>query len=190
MAYGRGIAFLGMFVLGACCGAVLTLYFLPKPFHQANIIFPNKQSFDAARFGSDNFIVLNGTLTGEGLRHENKAVQIACYRDAMRCFIFHIVQIGDYPLYQLGDLDLPIALSISRWEPNLVVATADDDSLSSYPNGCIKSTLDLVRNNGNVDGELIEEPINSTEPICKNTPSSTRKWSVESPSYWGRSSRK
>ena len=182
----RGFAFLGMFALGSCCGAILTFYFLPRPFYQTNILFPDKQSFDARSIGNDNFIVLNGTLKGEGLRHENNAIQIACYREVGHCVFFHIDQIGEYPLYQVGDLDLPFTLTISKWEPNLVVATANYDSLSGYPGGCIKSTLDLVRSNGNVDGELIEEPVNSTEPICKNTPSSTRKWSVESPSYWDR----
>jgi hypothetical protein len=173
------------FVIGAIFGVVATLYLEPRPSHTNEIVFPMENTIDLARFGNDDFIAASGALTGEGVRHKNNTVQVSCYKSEMRCLVFQVEQIGDN---LLGDIYPPLVFPISQWEPALVVATTSQDSLSGYPSGCIRSTLNMARESSQekVSTEFVEEPINSADQNCQNTPNVVRKWALEKPAYWKR----
>lgn len=173
------------FVIGAICGVVATLFLEPRPYHTTEIVFPMENSIDLARFGNDDFIAASRALTGEGVRHKNNTVQVSCYKPEMRCLVFQIEQIGDN---QLGDIYPPLVFPISRWEPSLVLATTSQDSLSGYPSGCIRSTVNLGRESSQekVSTEFVEEPINQADKLCQNTPNLVRKWTLDKPAYWKR----
>jgi hypothetical protein len=158
---------------------------LRRRYTTTEIVFPDENSIDSARFGNDDFITATGTLTGEGVKHKNNAVQVSCYEPEKRCLVFQVEQIGDN---QLGDIYPPSIFPISRWEPSLVVATSDNDSLSGYPSGCIRSTVNLGRESGHekVSVEFVEEPINQADKNCQNTPNVVRKWTLEKPAFWKR----
>jgi hypothetical protein len=100
----------------------------------------------------------------------------------MRCLVFRVEQIGNN---QIGDLDPTIVFKITEWQPSLIVAINDDDPIRGYPADRIKSTLNIQGTSmTTVTTEWIEEPVNPTLPICKNTPNVIRKWSVEAPPFW------
>jgi hypothetical protein len=172
-------------VLGVVLGVGATLYLQPHPYTTTEIVFPMANSVEGAFVGSDDFIYVTGTLTGEGVDHKNNLVQVACYKSDMRCLVFHVEQIGDN---QLGDVYWPLAFPISRWEPLLVVAASDEDSLRGYLTGCIRSTVNLGRESSHqkVSAEFVGEPINQAEKICQNTPNVVRKWTIEESDYWKR----
>jgi hypothetical protein len=50
----------------------------------------------------------------------NNVIRIWCYQSKRQCSALHIDQIGNN---QIGDIDEPILLSVSRWDPSLIVAT-------------------------------------------------------------------
>jgi hypothetical protein len=159
------------FVIGAVCGIAATLYFRPHPNHSTEIVFPDTNSVDGARMGSDDFLFATGTLTGEGVEHKNNLVQVDCYKSEGRCLVFEVDQIAEN---QLGDVYWPLDFPISRWDPLLVTATTSENSLSGYPGGCIRSTVNLERESrhGEVSVEFVEEPINQADKICQNSPTS------------------
>ncbi len=131
-------------LIGAVCGVAAVLYLRPHHYVAKQIVFPVASSVDMGRV-NDNYVGATGTLTGEGVRHENNAVEISCYKSEGRCLLFRVEQIGDNYLNLIGPIGMPTVFLITRWDPSLVVATNDEDSLSGYPGGCIKSTVNLGR---------------------------------------------
>jgi hypothetical protein len=174
-------SWVAIFLAGALCGLAASFVLVPKENAErdTDIVFPisNGVSF------SDAYVFVRGTLTGEGVPYKNNAVEIYCEKSEMRCDAFHVEQIA---VNQIGDLDPPLIFSVSSWQPSLIVATDDQTTMSGYPSDCIRSTLNIERTSAQPSAEWIEEPINPELPLCKNTPTAVRKWTVENPAFWKR----
>lgn len=176
----KGLLYLLAFGLGAASAAIGFLaYSGSSPLPVAAIIFPDKSALDGGTIGNDAFVAETGTLTGKGVPHPNNSVQVACYRDWMRCVVFRIDQTGS----KISSVGWPMIFTISDWQPDRITAEDKNEDISGYPAACVKSTLNVLRgkSNSEVSAEFVEQPQNTTDPACRNTLTEAHKWSLENP---------
>jgi hypothetical protein len=161
-----------VFLMGMLCGAVALAAYL---FHGPDVVFPKKWIFDD-KDEAIGFVSVRGALPAEGIRPRNNMIQIWCYKSNMTCSAVSQEQVGNN---QVSSISEPIVLPISEWDSSIIVATDSKRSISSYPWGCLKTTLYIQRIVRSA--VWIEEPINPTSPLCTNTPTVIRKWTIEDP---------
>jgi hypothetical protein len=144
----------------------------------SEVIFDNKVFYDTEHTAfSDGVVSISGTLTGEGIGNKNNTVTISCYQDRMECLTYSIAQIGPN---QLGKLDVPSIFPITKWDSNEVVAVESGDTVA-----CRKATVSIDRKTETA--VWVENPINQTQPACKETHTKIYSWTIEDPPFWKRS---
>lgn len=136
-----------------------------------DIVFAPKNFAD-----TDMAVGISGTLTGDGLAYKNNTRSIFCIKDRGECLIASIEQIGDH---QIGRLDYPYAMPITRWTASEIVA-ADEPSDWS----CIRTTIFLQRKTQTA--LWVQEPTNTAKPQCKTADSNARHWKIEDSLGWKR----
>ena len=144
----------------------------------SEVIFDNKVFYDTEQTAfSDGVVSISGTLTGEGVGNKNNTVTITCYQDRMECVTYSIAQIGPS---QLGKLDVPSIFPITKWDSNEIVAVESGDTVA-----CRKATVSIERKTETA--VWVENPINQTQPACKETHTKIYRWTIEDPPFWKRS---
>ena len=145
---------------------------------QTDVIFDSKAFYDTGQtaFG-DRVVSISGTLTGEGVGNKNNTVTVTCHQDRMECLTYSIAQIGPS---QLGKLDVPSIFPITKWDNNEIVAMESGDTVA-----CRKATIRIERKTETA--VWVEDPINQTQPACKETHTKIYRWTIEDPPFWKRS---
>jgi hypothetical protein len=168
-------------VLGAI-GVESALTFLRLPEAVADqddqIIFGEKVFYDseAATIGGTATVTIAGTLTGPHLGYPNNTYNITCYRDQRQCIVASIEQIGHN---QVGTMYAPLSYPIVEWSPDKIVAKYD-----AKLTGCYTTTITIDRRQKSA--LWVEEPVNQTEPFCKNTDTNINKYTIEDSPGWKR----
>lgn len=137
-----------------------------------DIVFAKKQ-FLAGFVGNREYIVVSGTLTGEGLGYPNNTHAVSCWQHQKECYVASIEQIGPN---QISRLDGPWVYPVVKWTANQVVAQEDAP--------CARTTLTLDRNPQVV--LWVHEPINQTEPSCARSETKIKKYSLDDSIGWKR----
>jgi hypothetical protein len=149
-------------------GGVLYLVASNKTAAETDVVFAQKNFYDG-----EEMIGLSGTMTGAGIAYPNNSYSIGCYRDRKECWLTSVEQIGRN---LMGRMDAPYAYEISKWTPNEVIAGADGSL------GCFKTTITIGRKTQDV--LWVEEPVNQTQPRCKNADTKIRKYSFDDSPGW------
>jgi hypothetical protein len=165
----RWLVSLSFLLIGLVCGAGSVLYLLQnKAAETDDITFAPKAFFD-----NDASINISGTMTGDSLAYPNNTFSIGCYKDQKLCWITSVEQIGPK---QIGRMDAPYNFAVLKWSPYEVVA-GDDGGIN-----CFKTTITISRRSK--EALWVEEPINQTQPFCKNAEGRVRKRSIEDSPGW------
>ena len=144
----------------------------------SDVIFDNKVFYDTGQTAvGDGVVSISGTLTGEGVGNKNNTVTVTCYQDRMECLAYSIAQIGPN---QLGKLDVPGIFPITKWDNYEIVAVESGDTVA-----CRKATVSIERKTETA--VWVEDPINQTQPACKETHTKIYRWTIEDPPFWKRS---
>ena len=125
--------------------------------------------------GFDAYVEATGALTGAGVRHEDNATTIACYKERHECLVSSVEQIGPS---QIGRLTAPTSYPIIKWDKYEIIATDGDND----PYACRKTTISLERQDETV--LWVEEPINQVRAFCKNSDTNLYKWTMDDPPFW------
>jgi hypothetical protein len=136
-----------------------------------DIVFAPKNFAD-----TEDAVGVSGTLTGDGLAYNNNTRSIFCIKQRRECLIASIEQIGDQ---QIGRLDYPYVIPITRWT-NSEITAEDEPSNSS----CIRTTIFLERESQTA--LWVQEPTNTAKPQCKTADSNVRHWTIEDSVGWKR----
>ena len=164
----RAVLFIVGLVVGLVCGVAGLIYLRDG----MSTEFAKKYFNDE----KEDFVSVSGTLTGE-IEFPNNACSIACYRNLNQCWIACVQAINGS---QLGPITPPFFYEIHSWTTNEIVAAS---SVSSGPLiACYKTTIKIERSTEQVLWE--EEPVNQTNPICKDSENKSRKSSIEDAPSW------
>ena len=165
-------------ILGAA-GAVSAMIFLPPLRAVADqddqIVFPYKVFYNG-----DAVVTIAGTLTGPHLANLNNTYNITCYRDQKECVVSSIDQIGHN---QIGTMYAPLTYPIIKWSTDEIVAKDQTDPLPELT-GCLRTTITIERQQKSA--LWVEEPINQTDPFCKNADTNVNKYTIEDSPGWKR----
>jgi hypothetical protein len=142
----------------------------PGPAAPADILFAPKRFYEDDTFGR---VYVAGTLTGPGVGYKNNTYAITCYKERGQCLGNGIYHIG---ANQIGRLDSPTEYEISKWNSYEIVAS-DPDS----PVQCTKTTISILRKSKTV--VWVQEPVNQTNAICKDSDTILYKWTLEDPEW-------
>lgn len=164
----RSVAFIVGLVVGLGCGAVglinlnelISTEFTRKVYHDEN----------------SDVVTVSGTLTGE-IEFPNNSCSLGCYRDLKQCWIACVQAIGGS---QLGPITAPFFHEVSSWTDKEIVAKSSAFSGASV--ACYRTTIKIERLTEQV--LWIEEPVNQTEPICKDSENKSRRSSIEDGPKW------
>ncbi len=164
------------FLIGLLCGAGSLLYLIlqNKAAETDDITFAPKAFFD-----NDASVNVSGTMSGDSLAYPNNTFSIGCYKDQKLCWVTSVEQIGPK---QIGRMDAPYSFAVLKWSPYEVVAV-DDGSTN-----CFKTTITISRRSK--EALWVDEPINQTQPFCKNAERGIRKRSIEDFPGWKKSQSK
>jgi hypothetical protein len=163
------------FILGLVAGAIgavgLAIYLpLKKPANEdSQIIFAGKNFLDSKQNNEFGYVAISGTLTGQDAGYSNNTYGLSCIKRFNACFVAYVEQVGRD---QIGIMQDPIDYPIVKWNDSEVVAEEEPSSLN-----CFKVTITIDRKREEL--LWVEEPINRTEPTCKNADMSTRKYTIE-----------
>ncbi len=159
-------------VVGAAGGVAATTY-LQAHRGLANqddqIIFARKNFYN-----SEAVVIVSGALTGSDLAYPNNYYNITCYRDRKECIISNIEQIGHN---QIGDMLGAMIFPVVKWDSDDIIA--EDQAGLPIPIGCSKVTLTIERKQEIV--LWVQEPVNQTQPLCRNSDTKINKWTIENP---------
>ena len=164
----RPVVFIFGLVVGLGCGAGGLIYlnglmsteFTRKVFHDDN----------------SDVVTVSGTLTGE-IDFPNNSCSIGCYRDLKQCWIACVQSIGGS---QLGPITAPFFHEVSSWTDKEIVATSS--AVSGALVACTRTTIKIERLTEQV--LWVEEPVNQTAPVCKDSENKSRKSSIEDGPTW------
>jgi hypothetical protein len=172
---------LALFISGLLLGAVgafgAVVYLeTHKPAQDDQIVFAPKNFYDSKRvggeFGGFGLVSISGTLTGGGLG--NNTYGISCSKEWKACFVAFVDQIGKNHIGRIQD---PYSYPIVKWTEYEVVAQEEPN-----PFGCFRVTITIDRKSETL--LWLQEPINQTQPSCKDSDATIRKYSIEdSPGY-------
>jgi len=162
------VVFIVGLVVGLGCGAGGLIYLK----YGMSTEFARKSYND----DKNEVVTVSGTLTGE-IEFPNNTCSIACYRDLDQCWIACVQAISET---QLGPITAPFFHEISSWTANEIVATSSVSSGAFI--ACYRTTIKIERLTEQV--LWIEEPVNQTEPICKDSENKSRKSSIEDAPRW------
>jgi hypothetical protein len=129
---------------------------------------------------SETFVGISGTLTGPDMAYANNSYIIACYRDQGECKVSGIEQIGHN---QIGSMSPPFTYPIAKWTPGEVVAK-DQAGPVAKAFRCVDTTITIERQRKSV--LWVEEPVNQTDPFCKNANTTIKKYTIEDSPGWKR----
>lgn len=155
----------------------LTLLFATVVFHGVHaaddddITFAPKAYFDDGQ--NAEVVAFSGTLSGEGVAYRNNTQGVTCLRQSRECWISSIEQIG---LKQIGRMDSPYRVDISKWSASEIVA--------GYETSCAKTTVTISRNTKTI--LWVQEPINQARPECLRSDTKLYKWTIEDSLGWKR----
>jgi hypothetical protein len=165
-------------ILGAF-GAVGAMNFLTRLRAVADqndqIIFAGK-----AFYNSEAVVTMTGTLTGPHLAYPNNTYNITCYRDRKECVVSSIEQIGHN---QISTMYAPLTYPIVKWSTDEIIAKDETGPLPKLT-GCLRTTITIERQEKSA--LWVEEPINQTDPFCKNADTNVNKYTIEDAPGWKR----
>jgi hypothetical protein len=138
-----------------------------------NIVFAQKAFFNGLQSGPQ-IVYIAGALTGPHVGYKNNYTVITCYRDRMECVVTTVDQIGEN---QIGRVDLPAFLDITKWDKDVIVAGEQTDIA-----GCRQLTITILRPVETAYWN--EEPIKSSNPECKKESQEIMEWTIEDPPSW------
>jgi hypothetical protein len=162
------------FILGLAAGAIgafgLVFYLqLQNPASEdGQIVFAAKNFLDSKQDNEFGYVAISGTLTAQDAGYSNNTYGLSCMKRFNACFVAYVEQIGRD---QIGIMQDPIDYPIVKWNDSEVVAQEEPSSLN-----CFKVTITIDRKREEL--LWVEEPINRTEPTCKNADTSTRKYTI------------
>ena len=168
------------FILGVVAGAigafglVFYLQFQKLANEDSQIIFAPKSFLDSKQNNEFGYVAISGTLTGKDVGYSNNTYGLSCMKRFNACFVAYIEQIGRD---QIGIIQDPIDFPIVKWNDSEVVAQEEPSLLN-----CFRVTITIDRKREELS--WVEEPINQTEPTCKNADRTTRKYSIEDSPRW------
>ena len=150
-------------------------------FGVGGLTYPNgliSTEFTRKVYHDDNsdVVTVSGTLTGE-IEFPNNSCSIGCYRDLKQCWFACVQATGGS---QLGPITAPFFHEVSSWTDKEIVATSA--AFSGALVACYRTTIKIERLTEHV--LWVEEPVNRTEPICKDSENKTRKSSIEDGPTW------
>ncbi|WP_296708258.1 hypothetical protein [Rhodoblastus sp.] len=134
--------------------------------HAANddILFSGKLFFDTGEV-----IRVAGTLTGDGLGYPNNSYSIICIEARKECLVTSVEQIG---VMQVGRVEYPYAVPITRWTSAEVVAEEDISLV-----GCVRTTIFIERKSEQV--RWVEEPVNQALAFCARSNGAVHRFTIE-----------
>lgn len=159
----RLVVFIVGLVVGLGCGAA-GLIFLNGP---TSTEFTNKVYHD----DNGDVVTVSGTLTGE-VDFPNNSCSIGCYRDLKQCWIACVQAID---ASKLGPITAPFFHEVSSWTEKEIVATSSTSSGALV--ACYRTTIRIERLTERV--LWVEEPVNQTAPVCKDSENRSRTSSIE-----------
>lgn len=168
----RWILFACGLVLGALGALAFFIYVHNEKEANDDILFAQKIFFDEG----DVTLAVSGTLTGKGLAYRNNTYGITCRKEQGECWITYIEQIGRN---QIGRIENPYAIPITRWNTYEVIASEE-----VYDWTCSKTTITISRKTQTV--LWVEEPINHTRPSCTHASTEIHKYTIEDNPGWKR----
>jgi hypothetical protein len=172
----RGPFIVGLLIgLVGGAGGMLYLVAQSKPADATEIAFSSKGFIDVqVPNGDDSYITVNGTMAGDNEAYPNSTYGIRCFKNQKLCWIAFVEQIADQPKLAVSHMNGPYAVTVVEWTPYEVVA-GDDGS-----DGCVKTTITISRKTKEL--LWVEEPVNQTQPFCKDEDTKIRKrWIEDSP---------
>ena len=162
------VVFVVGLAVGLECGAVGLIYLKDR--------IPTEFAKKSYNDDKDDVVTVSGTLTGE-VEFPNNTCSIGCYRDLKQCWIACVQSIGGT---QLGPITAPFFHEISSWTANEITATSSVSA--GVLIACYRTTIKIERLTEQV--LWVEEPVNQSEPICKDSENKTRKSSIEDAPSW------
>ena len=175
------MAKLAIFLVGALFGAIGVFGWAiyseaNKPVRRDDLIFAAKNFYDTKENGELGFLTISGTLTGPDIAYPNNTYAISCYGRHKACFVSSVDQIG---AEQIGSMASAADYPIIKWTDFEVVAQEEVS-----PFGCLRVTITIDRKREQV--LWLEEPVNQSEPNCKNAGTGIRKFTIEDSPNWKR----
>ena len=164
----RAAVFIVALVVGLVCGVGGLIYLQ----NGMPIEFAKKSYSD----DKEDVVTVSGTLTGE-MEFPNNTCSIGCYRDLNQCWIACVQAISGP---QLGPMTAPFFYEISSWTVNEIVAASSVSS--GVLIACYRTTIKIERSTEQV--LWVEEPVNQTKPICKDSENKSRKSYIEDAPRW------
>jgi hypothetical protein len=140
----------------------------------SEIVFAAKNFYDSGPNASYQMLVTSGTLTGPDLAYPNNTRAISCMKQESICVVSSVEQIGRN---QIGRLDGPWPYTVTKWDQQEIVAGDEANDIN-----CSKLTITIERKSETVF--WVEEPINQTRPMCKNSDPNIRKYTLEDSPAW------
>jgi len=167
-----------LFVCGLVLGvvgsfAVMVYAQVNKKEANDDIVFSQKNFAD---LGGDTSLAVSGTLTGQGMAYANNTYGIVCRKEEGKCWVTYVEQIGHD---QIGSIQTPYSILITRWNTNEVVAA---DDVTDW--ACTKTTITISRKTESV--LWVDEPVNQTSPRCTHADSQIHKYTIEDSPGWKR----
>jgi hypothetical protein len=170
---------LTIFILGLVAGAIAAfgtvIYFYTHRPPEDDILFAEKH-FNDPNTSEYPSLYISGTLTGKGVAYPNNTYAVACYGLYKACFVSSVEQIGPK---HMGRMDGPWAVPIVKWNDYELVAQDEVPLLS-----CFRTTITIDRKGKSL--LWVDEPVNQTKPICKDSDTNMRKYSIEDAPGWKR----
>jgi hypothetical protein len=164
----RPVFFIFGLVVGLGCGAGGLIYL--------NELISTEFTRKLYHDNNSDVVTVSGTLTGE-IEFPRNSCSIGCYRDLKQCWIACVQAIGGS---QLGAITAPFFHQVSSWTDKEIVATSSAFSGALF--ACYRTTIKIERLTEQV--LWVEEPVNQTEPVCKDSENKSRKSSIEDGPTW------
>lgn len=165
---------LAVFVIGIAAGAFVMHRtdgnIIPKQ-PNIRIVLPDKNYTD-----TKDSVSVSGRWEGTGVPYKNNAVMISCDHGTSICTYYKIEQVGKN---QIGDLDIPNTIPITKWDAYEISANDADQDPGYW---CTKTTINIDRKNQTA--ELVLEPINPSSLSCAKADNKTYKWSLAGSFFW------
>jgi hypothetical protein len=178
---GMGVRYFAVVIAYMLFGGAVTLVLLGLLRHsdeEREIMLSDKSYWE---YGPDpRYILISGTLTGEGIAYKNNTHNILCDKERRVCTVVSIEQIGPN---QMGSLDYVGNYSITKWDAHEVVAV-DPLPSETFDWHCQRTTITIARQTKNA--VWVREPINQTKTGCAKSDTAIRKWTIEDSPGWRR----
>lgn len=175
---GKVLFFIGGVLVGAVGAFGIVIYLdTHKPAQNGQIMFAKRSFFDTKKAGLEaGFVGISGTLTGVDLAYPNNTYAVGCSKEYKACFVTFVEQIGHN---QIGRIQDPYWYPIVKWDDYEVIAQEE-----AGPIGCYRVIITIDRRS---QGLLwLREPINQTQPNCKDTSPNIQKYTLEDSPEWKR----